>query len=310
MLLEGFLAGHWHDMAARTGCTVFIAPEGAQGAVDIRGQAPGTRETASLDPLKSVNKTYGVLLTGGSAFGLDAAGGVVKVLEERGWGLSVEGITIPIVPAAVIFDLGWGDTGIRPSFGSGEKAALAASAERPAEGPVGVGCGATVGKVRGIARACTAGFAGSGITLPSGVSVQAFVVVNAFGDVIDPGTGEILAGTLNDDGTFADSSKLLITEPARAEWIPLNTTLAVILTDASLDKRDAAKLAAAASVGMARSIRPCHSPYDGDAVFVMASCRNRRESILTLGEAAATALSRAIVAAVKGSVPVSSLMNA
>ena len=251
-----------------TGCTavLFQDPEGAIVSVDVRGSSPGTRETDRLHPMGSVRKTHALLLTGGSAFGLAAADGVVRLLEERGVGLDVGVARIPLVSAAVLFDLVVGDPSVRPGPEMGYAAAAAAGRADFEQGSVGAGTGATVGKVLGLERAMKGGVGSASIELDGGIVVGALAAVNAFGDVRDPDTGEALAGPRQDDGSLGDTVALLPDAAARMGW-GQNTTLGVVATNARLTKVEAAKVAQMAHDGLARAIQPVHTTVDGDVVF-------------------------------------------
>ena len=266
--VPGVLVGHATDEAGRTGCTavLFDAPTGAVVGVDVRGSSPGTRETDMLSPIGRVGETHALLLTGGSAFGLAATDGVVRYLEEKGVGYDVRVVRVPIVPAAVIFDLATGDPTARPDASMGHKAAAAATSGKFAQGSVGVGTGATVGKVLGPERAMKGGVGSASVSLPDGLVVAALAAVNAFGDVRDPSTGGILAGPRLDDGTLADSVEHLA-EAARFMRWGENTTLGVVATNAHLSKPAVTKVAQMAHDGVARTVSPVHTSIDGDAVF-------------------------------------------
>lgn len=259
--VPGVRVGHWSDEVGRTGCTVVLLPDdGAVTAVDVRGAAPGTRETDLLAPDAIVPGVHAVLLTGGSAFGLAAADGVVRRLEERGIGLPTPAGPVPLVPAAVVFDLPTGSAQARPDRDAGHAATLAAEAGGPCgNGRVGAGTGATVGKLLGPDRAAPGGVGTASWRLPGGATVGVVVVVNALGDVVDD-DGRVLAGP----GTVAH---LLGAEAPAAPPLGTNTTLAVVATDLALSKAAAQRLAAVAHDGLARSIRPVHTAYDGDTVF-------------------------------------------
>lgn len=266
--VPGVLVGHATDSDGLTGCTavLFDAPAGAVVGVDVRGSSPGTRETDLLDPIGRVGETHALLLTGGSAFGLGAANGVVRFLEEKGIGYDVRVARIPIVPAAVIFDLAVGDPTTRPGPAMGYEAAAAARSEDFEQGSIGAGTGATVGKVLGTERAMKGGLGSASVTLPGGLVIGALVVVNAFGDVRDPSTGAILAGPRRDDGTLADSVEHLMEAAPFMRWGE-NTTLAIIATNARLTKPAVTKVAQMAHQGLARTVFPVHTSVDGDVVF-------------------------------------------
>jgi L-aminopeptidase/D-esterase-like protein len=304
--VEGLRVGH-HTLAERpTGCTVILVDgPGATGGVSQRGGAPGTRETDLLDPGNLVDTVNAIVLSGGSAFGLDAAQGVVKYLEERGVGYKTNAGVVPIVPSAILFDLGFGnDPKIRPTADCGYRAAASASDGAVAEGNVGAGAGATVGKMGGGPPAARrmpmkAGVGSAAIKLPNGLTVSAIVAVNAVGDIIDPETGRVVAGTRNPDGTLADIRQLmrsgaLVESPRAGE----NTTIAVVATNARLTKAEANRLALMADDGLARTIVPSHTLGDGDTVFALATGRwSGQVNISLVGALAAEALSDAIIRA-------------
>lgn len=298
--VPGVRLGHAGDADALTGCTVVLLDEPAVGAVDVRGGAPGTRETDLLAPGRLVDRVDAILLTGGSAFGLDAAAGVMRWLEAQGRGFDAGAARVPIVPAAVIFDLGVGRPDVRPDAAMGFEACRAAAegAPGPAEGSVGAGLGATVGKVLGMQGAMRGGVGSASLRLPDGTTVGAVVVVNCLGDVYDPDTGRRLAGARDPrTGAPVDSAALLLSGGPGA-YQAHNTTLAVVATDAVLDPSGARRLAEMAHVGMARAIRPVHTQFDGDTIFAVAT--GRRQSDLTLlGIAAGEVVGRAIARAVR-----------
>jgi L-aminopeptidase/D-esterase-like protein len=272
--VAGIRVGHAQDVRSRTGCTVVLMPErGVVCGVDVRGSAPGTRETDLLAPTAHVEVVHAILLAGGSAFGLDAASGVMRFLEERGVGYEVGPWRVPIVPGAVIFDLGVGDGSVRPDAAMGYAAAAAARAETFPEGSVGVGCGATAGKLAGLERAMRSGL-GTASRRVGDVVVGALAVANAIGSIYDPQTHERIAGPRADDGTFLDERPLIEALLHSAELVPragANTTLAVIATNARLRKVDATKVAQMAHDGLARSIVPVHLTRDGDTIFACAT---------------------------------------
>jgi L-aminopeptidase/D-esterase-like protein len=289
---------------------VLCENDGAVAGVDVRGAAPGTRETDLLDPVNLVERVHAIVLAGGSVFGLDAACGVVRFLEERGVGFDAGVARVPIVPAAVIFDLAVGNASVRPDARMGYEASERASSDAVEEGPVGAGAGASVGKLSGIALSSTGGVATASMKLRGGATIGAFVVVNAFGDIVDPSSGRILAGARRPDGrgwldtSRAIASKSFAPTANRTEEIfeskqksPSaieNTTLAVVATDAALTKAQARKVAAMAHDGMARAIRPIHTMYDGDTVFAL-STGSLEADVTTIGAVAADLVARAIV---------------
>lgn len=289
--VPGINVGHASDFKALTGCTVILCEEGAIGSVDIRGMATGTREIDALSYLHLVKKIHALLLTGGSAFGLDAAGGVMAYLEERGKGFDVVRTKVPIVPAAVIFDFGIGDFRVRPSQKMGYDACLHAS-KNVEEGSVGVGTGATVGKLFGIERAMKGGVGTSSIQGPKGLIVGALVVVNAFGDIFHPGSNRILAGARKSKNScqFANSSKWIkrgVTHkqfgaPAPSDASASNTTLGVIATNANLIKKELHQVAQIAHSGLAKVISPLHTTFDGDLIFAI-SLGKKKGDVNTVG---------------------------
>lgn len=309
--VAGLSVGHFTDARRPTGCTVVIAQGGAVCGVDVRGAAPGTRETELLAPINAVEKVHAVLLAGGSAFGLDAASGVMRWLDERGVGVAVgpkracgSAVTVPIVPAAILFDLWVGDARIRPDAAAGYAACEAASPESPAEGNVGAGAGASLGKLFGIDCAMRGGLGTASISV-GGFTIAALVAVNAMGDVVDPATGSIVAGARSADGTrFRDTTAAF----RRGEWPPSTrdaeagaaTTLAIVATDAVLTKAEATKVAQMAHDGLARTIRPIHTMSDGDVVFALATgATGARASTTLIGALAADVLADAVLRAVR-----------
>ena len=298
--IDGLRVGH-HTLAERpTGCTVVLAEAGATAAVDVRGSSPGTRETALLDPTNTVQQVHAIVLAGGSAFGLAAADGVMRYLEERGVGYETRAARVPIVPAAILYDLGvGGDAAIRPTADCGYRAARGASDGPVAEGSVGAGAGATVGKLAGPGRSMKAGIGTALVELAGGVRIAALMAVNAVGDIVDPDTGAIVAGALTPDGLgFADARTILRGgAPARGGE---HTTIGVVATNAALDKAQLALLARMAHDGLARAVRPAHTPADGDAIFAVATgAAGGDASLLQLGAAAADATAAAIVRGVR-----------
>jgi L-aminopeptidase/D-esterase-like protein len=298
--VAGLTVGHWTDLEAATGCTVVVCgEEGAVAGVEVRGSAPGTRETDLLDPVNAVQRVHAVLIGGGSAFGLDAASGVMRWLEAHGRGVEVGPLRVPIVPAAVLFDLAVGRPDVRPDAAAGEAACEAASAAPEAQGCVGAGTGATVGKMFGFERATKSGLGSASIRLAGGVTVGALVAVNAAGDVIDPARGCVVAGPRLPEGGFARTSDWLCERQAEI-GIGDSTTLAVVATDAVLTKVEATKVARMAHDGLARTIDPVHTMLDGDTVFALATgAAGVPADVTTVGAAGATALARAVLAAVR-----------
>jgi len=314
--VAGIKVGHFTDSRRPTGCTVILCEEGAVGGVDVRGAAPGTRETDLLNPINTVREVHAVVLSGGSAFGLDTASGVVRYLEERGVGFDVRVARVPIVPAAILFDLGVGDPKIRPDAEAGYKAAKAATVNAPAEGNVGAGAGATVGKLFGMNRAMKGGIGTASIKLNDGktsLTVGAIVAVNAVGDVIDPDTGKVIAGARTQDGkaVMGAMNAILRGEPLPPSLGGQATTIGVIATDAKLDKMQVTKIAQMAHDGFARTINPTHTASDGDTIFALATGKSSRPANVTLiGALAAEAMARAVVRAVKAAKGIQSLPSA
>jgi L-aminopeptidase/D-esterase-like protein len=298
----GIKVGH-HTLADRpTGCTVVLAEAGAVAGVDVRGSAPGTRETDLLDPTNLVDHIQAIVLAGGSAFGLDAASGVVRYLEERHLGFPTDYGPVPIVPAAILFDLGVGDKPrVRPDAGCGYAAAVAATDGPVLQGSVGAGAGATVGKIMGAGRAMRGGIGSASLTLPNGLVVAALIAVNAFGDVVDPSTGRVVAGVRTEDGRgLADARVLLRTGATLQPRIGQNTTIGVIATNVRLTKTQATKVAQMAHDGLARSIAPVHTMYDGDVLFAVATGQHTAAADVSLiGALAADAVVEAVLRAVR-----------
>ena len=290
---KGFKVGEAQD--EYTGVTVVLCEKGAVGGADCRGGAPGTRETDLLRPEKMMDKINAVVLAGGSAYGLGAASGVMEYLRERGAGYRTAGKTVPIVPAAVIFDLNDKDYHY-PTPDKGYEACANASST-PRFGQYGAGKGATVGKIRGMKYACKSGV-GAFTVKTAGVFVTAIMVVNALGDVTDPETGKIVAGAKANDGSFIDTEKHIVSGGLMKLFAGANTTIGCIITDAKIDKAQANKLASCAHDGLARAIRPVHTDYDGDTVFCLASGHKPVLNPLLLQTAAAYAAERAVIAAV------------
>ena len=292
--IDGIKVGHATDATARTGCTVVLCPAGATAGVDVRGAAPGTRETEALRPGRLVQKAHAVLLTGGSAFGLDAAGGVVQYLEEQNVGFPAGTIRVPIVPAAVIFDLGVGDAKVRPDRAMGYQACLNATDEPVGMGTIGAGTGATVGKAPGVTS--SPGGVGSACKyLDSGLIVAAIAVVNALGNVVNPDTGEIVAGG-KEDGGFVDITERFLD----ANLVHgTNTTIGVVATNATLSVTEVNRVSEMAHDGMARAIRPSHTMFDGDTLFALATGAHTGGNVNTIGILAAEVVAAAIVNAVR-----------
>ncbi len=308
--IKGIEVGQAANLEALTGCTVVLCRKGAMGGVDVRGGAPGTRETDLLNPLNLVEKVHAVVLAGGSAFGLDAASGVMRYLEEQGIGFETGAGKVPIVPSAILFDLHLGRSDIRPDAAMGYQAAATASTQRPAEGNAGAGTGASVGKLLGVRTAMKSGIGTASVDAGGGVRVGAIVAVNAFGDVVDPQTGQIVAGArstqvgplkLGQNGYFADTlqsmrsmfGRTVLSFAARA-----NTVIGVVATNARLTKPEANKVAQMAHDGLARAIRPAHTMLDGDTIFALAT-GEKKADVTTVGAFAAEAFAQACLRAVQ-----------
>ena len=305
--IVGLQIGHFTDPRRPTGCTVLLCPQGAVASVDVRGAAPGTRETDLLDPVNTVQLVHGLVLSGGSAFGLDAASGVMRWLHERGHGLSVGPVRVPIVPAAVVFDL-WVDdftsapgASVWPDAAAGY-AACEAAGQPLVLGNVGAGAGATVGKLNGPDCAMRGGLGSAAVRL-DGFTVAALVVCNAVGDVVDPRSGAVLAGARRapDRRDRIDSVRAQLSGAAvQAPALGSNTTIGVIATDAPLNKLQAKRLAQIGHDGLARSIRPVHTPMDGDTLFTVATGTAHGEvDLMRLCTAAAEVTALAVVDAVQ-----------
>ena len=296
--IDGIRVGHFTDSRRPTGCTVILYESGAVAGVDVRGSAPGTRETDLLKPTNLVDKVNAIVLSGGSAFGLEAATGVMRYLEEQNAGFATPAGKVPIVPAAILYDLNVGDAKIRPNADAGYKACANAKSGPVEEGSVGAGAGATVGKIGG-GRPMKGGIGTSSIRLANGLVVGAIVAVNCVGDVIDPKTGKIVAGARTPDGkSFVNIMDAY--RAGRAGATPLqNTTIGVVATNARFDKTQMTKIAEMAHDGLARAINPTHTPSDGDTLFAMSTGTSSATPNLTaIGALAAEAVSEAILRAV------------
>ena len=308
--IPGIQVGHAQNDEALTGCTVILCKKGAVGGVDQRGGAPGTREVDALHPMHLVSKVHGITLAGGSAYGLEAATGVMRYLEEKGVGFDTHIVKVPIVPAAILFDLGIGKADVRPDAAMGYLACQNASSEPPAEGNIGAGTGATVGKILGLGQCMKSGMGTASQQIGAGVIVGAIVAVNAFGDVIDPSTGQIIAGARSKDvgplhigtpGYFANTLQVMQTLIGR---IALgfgsrgNTVIGVVATNARLDKEAANKVAQMAHDGLARTIRPAHTMLDGDTIFALATGEHAAD-VNIVGAFAAEVFAQAILRAVR-----------
>ncbi len=299
--VAGLEAGHYTDLEHGTGCTVFLCRQGAVGGVDVRGGSPGTRETDLLRPVHRVDRVHGIVLSGGSAFGLDSASGVMEYLADLNIGFQVGPAIVPIVPAAILFDLGLLSSEVRPGAAEGRAACLAASISPMAQGSVGAGAGATVAKARGIEFAVKSGIGSASMKLPNGPVVAAAVAVNAYGGVFDYRSGLLLAGPRRRNGPgFDDPVEAVLGTAAGPEGETLgNTTIGVVATDASLNKEEANCMASISHDGLALTIRPCHTIFDGDTMFAMATATSSQTVNLTqLGAAAVEVTAQAVIRAI------------
>ena len=316
--VAGIEVGHAQDEEALTGCTVIVCRKGAVGGVDVRGGAPGSRETDLLNPINLVEKVHAVMLAGGSAYGLDAASGAMRYLEERKIGFNTGAGLVPIVPAAILFDLGIGRGDVRPDAAMGYRACQAASAGPVELGNVGAGTGASVGKMFGPKQAMKSGIGSVSIEIGRGVVVGALAAVNAFGDVVDPETGAIAAGVrsgrlgpfkIGAPGYFANSLELMRSFLGRSVLSfasRANTVICVVAVNADFTKAEATKMAQMAQDGVARAVRPAHTMLDGDIVFALAT-GGKKVDVSTAGAFAAEALSQAILSAVRTAAPAGGL---
>ena len=311
--VPGIEVGHFTDSRRPTGCSVIIARAGAVAGVDVRGAAPGTRETDLLHPSNLVDQVHAVLLAGGSAWGLDAASGVMRWLEENGVGFQVTYGLVPIVPAAVLFDLPVGDASIRPDAAAGYAACVAASLARPGQAPtegnIGAGAGALVGKLYGIQRAMKGGIGSAAVTV-NGITVGALVACNALGDVVDPASGTVIAGARTPDGKNLLNIRdaILRGEVPRPLLAGTNTTIGVVATDAVLTKAQAHRLAQVSHDGLARAINPVHTMSDGDVMFALGTgASGKTPGMMVLSTLAAEVTAQAIVRAIRAAQTVSYL---
>lgn len=297
--IAGIAAGHWTDTEAATGCTVVLYPEGAVASADVRGGAPATRETDLLRTGNLVERVHAVLLSGGSAYGLAAATGVMRWLEEHGHGYPVTNAVVPIVPAACLYDFSIGRTDVRPDADAGYAACVAAS-DTLEVGSVGAGTGATVAKALGIEHALKSGLGTAAERTVSGITVAALVAVNSWGEIVDPDTGAVIGGPRGDvPGSFVPTLEVLRRNPPLSPFSKENSTIGIVATDAVLTKEQANRFAVIAQTGLARAIRPVHTPVDGDIIFSLATCRNDTPTdVLQLGALGARAVERAVLSAV------------
>lgn len=301
--IDEIKVGHAHDVDAATGCTVVLCEPGATAGVDVRGGAPGTRETDLLNPVNLVEKIHAVLLAGGSAFGLEAASGVMQYLEERGIGFDVQVTRVPIVCGAVLFDLTVGDHRIRPDKKMGYRACQSATNLECPQGNIGAGTGATVGKILGMGRAMKSGLGCYAVQTGS-LKIGALVAVNCLGDVIDPESAAPLAGLLSEDLSALDNTEeaMIRSYADRKDLFSGNTTIGIVATNAALTKSQATKLASMAQNGYARAMRPAHSMFDGDTIFTMATGKVEAD-LSVLGLLAARVMERAVISAVTRATP-------
>ena len=317
--VQGIEVGQAQDEAALTGCTVILCRKGAVAGVDVRGGAPGTRETDLLNPVNLVEKVHAVLLAGGSAYGLDAASGVMRYLEEQNIGFDAGVAKVPIVPAAILFDLAVGRPDVRPDAEMGYRAVSAASDDAPLEGNVGAGTGASVGKILGLKTAMKSGLGTASMNIGK-LIVGAIVAVNAWGDVIDPQNGQILAGArstslgplkLGQDGYFSNTLELMKTFVGRTGLSfasRSSTVIGVVATNARLTQAEATKVAQMAQDGLARTIRPAHTMLDGDTIFALATGERKTDPSM-VGAFAVEVMAQAIIRAVQKATPAGELLG-
>jgi L-aminopeptidase/D-esterase-like protein len=299
--VDGLRVGHFTYSERPTGCTVILSEAGATAGVDVRGSAPGTRETDLLNPINLVQQVHAVVLSGGSAFGLDAASGVMAYLRERNIGFPTRAANVPIVPAAILYDLGLGDASITPDADAGYRACEAATNGPVAEGNVGAGTGATVGKSMGMERAMKGGLGTSSFEADNGIVVGAIVAVNCVGNVVDPSTGQIVAGARDTDtGSFVDTRQMAGLDITRTDAVAQNTTIGLVATNASFTKTEMTKVAQMAQDALARTIYPAHTPGDGDTIFALATGTSEVGANLgAIGALGAEVLADAILRAVR-----------
>lgn len=305
--VKGLKVGQVEDNEGLTGCTVVICEEGAVCGVDVRGSAPGTRETDLLDPINMVQKVHAVVLSGGSAFGLESTCGVSKYLEDNNIGFDVGVAKVPIVVGAVLFDLVVGDPKCRPDKEMGYRACKEATDKELKQGNYGAGCGATVGKIRGPEYAMKGGIGSCSIKLPNGLVVSALIAVNAFGDVYE--NGKVIAGVLNDDKTNTlNTYEIMKNGFTKGGFSIDNTTIGVVATNAKLTKAECKKVAQMAHNGYAKSIFPIHTPHDGDTIFTMATGEIETDVTL-LGSLAAEVVEKSVINAIKNSTSVKNILS-
>ncbi len=316
--IDGILIGQVSDYEALTGCTVILCKEGAVGGIDQRGGAPGTRETDLLRPMHLVEKVHAILLSGGSAFGLDAASGVMRYLEEQKCGVDTGFAKVPIVPAAILYDLGIGSPSVRPNADMGYQACLQATSDDPKNGNFGAGTGATVGKILGMTQAMKSGIGTAAMEITGGIYVGAIIAVNAFGDIYDPHSDSILAGTrsmkkgpvsIGSSDYFANTQELMrsmIGKTVLQIAAKQNTVIGAVVTNAALTKEEANKVAQMGQDGLARVIRPAHTMLDGDTLFALSTGKKRCD-VNTIGAFAADMVAEAILNAVKNAEPLENI---
>ncbi|GAA0092533.1 P1 family peptidase [Paraclostridium bifermentans] len=305
--VKGIKVGQVEDKEGLTGCTVIICEDGGVCGVDVRGSAPGTRETDLLDPINMVQKVHAIVLSGGSAFGLESTCGVSRYLEEKGIGFDVGVAKVPIVTGAVLFDLGVGDPKCRPNIGMGYKACQIANNIELKQGNYGAGCGATVGKIRG-SEFCTKGGIGSySIKLDNGLVVAAIIAVNAFGDVYE--NGQVIAGVLNDEKTdFLNTYDLMKKGVNKGGFNIDNTTIGAVVTNAKLSKAECKKISQMAHNGFAKSIFPIHTPHDGDTIFTLATGEVETD-ITLLGSIASEVVEKSVISAIKNASKTNNILS-
>ncbi len=297
--VPGIMVGHAQDEEARTGCTVILPQQPVVASVEVRGLAPGTRELDLLDPVRTISHIHAILLTGGSAFGLDSAQGVVQFLAERDIGYDTGIAKVPIVPGAVIYDLAVGSATVRPDRAMGYLAASQAHCDNDSRGLIGVGTGATVGKFAGHRCAMNGGLGTCSAMIDTSIIVGVLVVVNALGNVIDPDSGQTIAGARDPNTREFIDPRLIITDPRSLSFARLtNTTLAVVATNAQLNKAEAKRLAQMATAGITRTTYPAHTPFDGDVVFAIATGQLPTNDLFRIGLLASDLIAEAIVQAV------------
>ncbi len=297
LLPEGVRIGHAAMVGRPTGCTVVLFDGGAVAGVDVRGSAPGTRDTELLSPVNSVQRVHGLVLSGGSAFGLDVATGVMRFLEEQGVGFEFGSLHIPIVPQAILFDLQVGDDqSVRPDADCGYRAASSARRDQLEQGNVGAGLGATVGKLLGMGNAMKSGIGIASVSFPDGLEIVAIVAANGVGDIIDPATGEVFAGARNADGSLADTRNIFLEGAEVRGGAGENTTLGIIVTNASLTKSQATKISQMGHDGFARAIYPVHTPVDGDIIFAAGTGNwDGPVNLMRIGAVSADLIARAVI---------------